>query len=261
MKQSIADINTFLQQYFDKILVISIERFKDRHEKINRRMQGIAFDFLWGVDKNTLDEDFIQKNYVYLDNNFMAVRHRFPPMNKGEIACALSHLKAYSIMLENDWKHILIFEDDIVPNNQHLHLFKNTIEELPTDWDVCYFGYTKNTKATWPKKMKQFWYRIMCFFGASRMPAAMVKRTLPLPYGKYIAKAGFHDCTHAYAISAKAARKMLALQTPIHYRADNAPAYLIMNGELNAFISRTIFFDQEKFQDENIESSVQENKK
>ncbi|MBL0267698.1 MAG: hypothetical protein IPP99_03225 [Chitinophagaceae bacterium] len=40
--------NQLLQSYFDKVLVLTVPRFTDRHEKVKQRLQGIQFDFfLW----------------------------------------------------------------------------------------------------------------------------------------------------------------------------------------------------------------------
>ena len=45
----------FLQQYFDKILVVSVPRFTDRHEKVKQQLAGLPFDFFWGADKLQLN--------------------------------------------------------------------------------------------------------------------------------------------------------------------------------------------------------------
>jgi glycosyl transferase family 25 len=70
--------------------------------------------------------------------------------------------------------------------------------------------------------------------------------------------AGFHYCTHAYAVSLSAAKKLAAAQTPIVQRADNLLSALVLKGELNAFASRSFLFNQEVFTDNKDQSHIRE---
>jgi len=73
----------------------------------------------------------------------------------------------------------------------------------------------------------------------------MVKNRLPKKFSPTLMKAGFHDCTHAYAVSLEGAKKLLKTQTPVIYRADNLLSALVLKGSLRAFISRSLLFNQE----------------
>ncbi|HEX2684932.1 MAG TPA: hypothetical protein VHL77_13395, partial [Ferruginibacter sp.] len=64
------------------------------------------------------------------------------------------------------------------------------------------------------------------------------------------------DCTHAYAISLNGAKKLMAAQTPVVYRADDLLSATIMKGELNAFVTEPKFFDQEIFHNTAISSEI-----
>jgi glycosyl transferase family 25 len=70
-------------------------------------------------------------------------------------------------------------------------------------------------------------------------------RLLPRPFAPHLRVAGLHVCTHAYAVSLSGARKLLAAQTPIAYRADLLFCALILGGELSAFLAEPCAFDQE----------------
>jgi glycosyl transferase family 25 len=84
----------------------------------------------------------------------------------------------------------------------------------------------------------------------------MVSNLLPKPFSRHLKKAGFHDCTHAYAVTLAGAKKLLAAQTPVVYRADDLLSATIMKGELNAFVSEPKFFDQEIFHNSAILSEI-----
>ena len=56
--------------------------------------------------------------------------------------------------------------------------------------------------------------------------------------------AGYHDQTHAYAVSLSGAQKLKKLQEPISYIADNLLAHAATNKIVNAYVTRPKFFHQ-----------------
>ena len=256
MSDWVFDTNKICRPCFDKVLVLTIPRFTERQEKVKQRLNGISFDFFYGVDKNKMDREFISQNYQYDKKNSLAIRQYFPPLNTGEIACAISHRNIYQAMVDNGWKRVLIFEDDVVPDLENLSLLSNCIKELPANWELFYLGYLKNEKGTATRQFKQFWYKMMSRFGFTRIPLFMIKNRLPKKFSPSLMRAGFHDCTHAYAVSLEGAKKLIPAQTPVKYRADNLLSVLTMKGELNAFISKSLLFSQEIFLNENDTSHV-----
>jgi glycosyl transferase family 25 len=241
------DIENFIKHYFDRVLVLTVHPFKERQERIKKALSGIPFDFFYGVYKNDLDAETISSNYVYDKNTSLAVRQVFNRLTKGELACAFSHRNIYQLILTNGWKRVLIIEDDAVPDFCNLVNLKETINELPPNWELFYLGYIKNEKVTLSLKLKHLWYKCMCYLGFSRLPLKMVKNILPKKFSTNLMKAGFHDCTHAYALTAGGAKKLIEAQTPVKYRADNLLTALVLKGKLNAFISKLQFFKQEIF--------------
>jgi glycosyl transferase family 25 len=179
MQDGSGNINSLLHQYFDKVLVLTVPRFKERQEKVKRRLNGISFDFFYGVDKHDLTDEDIRSNYHYDKKNSLAVSQYYPPLNTGEIACAVSHRNIYQDMIDNSWKHVLVFEDDVVPDAGNISLLPETLKELPPDWELFYLGYLKNEKRSFGKNLQQFWYRTMAIFGFSNMPVHMLKNRLP----------------------------------------------------------------------------------
>lgn len=258
MPEGLTNINSHLCQHFDKVLVLTVPRFKDRQEKVKQRLSGISFEFFYGADKNDLTEEYIRNNYHYDKKNSLAVRQFYPPLNAGEIACALSHRHIYQAMLDNNWQHVLVFEDDVVPDEKNLSLLPAALSELPADWDLFYLGYLKNDKISFGAQLQNIWYKILATVGLSNMPVRMLKNRLPKNFSQHLFKAGFHDCTHAYAVSLSAAKKLVKEQTPVIQRADNLLSLLVLNGELNAFASKKFFFNQEVFTNTNEQSHIRE---
>ena len=258
MPDLLQDTNKLLQGYFDKVLVLTVPRFRERQEKVKQRLVDISFEFFYGCDKNELTDAAISREYQYDKKNSLAVRQYFPPLNSGEIACSLSHRMIYQAIVDHNWKRVLILEDDVVPDPANLHHLRNCLEELPPDWELFYLGYLKNEDRSPGKKLKQAWYSFMAMLGLSHMPGRMLRNRLPVSFSEHLWKAGFHDCTHAYAISYTGAKKLLAAQTPVIQRADNLLSLLVLKDELKAFTSKKFLFNQEVFTDNTDRSHIRE---
>lgn len=241
------DTVLFLENYFDKILVVSIPRLTDRHQQVKQRLEDLPFDFFWGADKLQLDVDRMISDGIYDEQKARKLQRQGKSLNMGEIACSLSHRMVYEAIIKNGWERVLILEDDVVPLYDDLGKLHATMLELPPDWELVYLGYLKHEKVTFGLKIKQFFYKMMSSLGLLKWNYIMVCNLLPRPYSEHLKKAGFHDCTHAYAITLEAARKLLDAQTPVKYRADDLLSVTAMKGYLKAFITKPKFFDQEIF--------------
>jgi len=246
----------FLQNYFDKILVVSVPRFTARHESIKKNLEGLSFEFFWGADKLQLNYDEARTDGTYDEQQAIKLQRQGKALNLGEIACSLSHRNLYAAMISNGWKKVLILEDDVLPLIENMQALPAALQELPENWELVYLGYLKHEKVTAALKIKQFFYKIKSGLGLMTWTYKMVSNLLPRPYSTHLRKAGFHDCTHAYAVTTEAAKKLLERQTPVVYRADDLLSATIMKGELNAFVTDPKFFDQEIFHNASIASEV-----
>jgi glycosyl transferase, family 25 len=245
-----------LQQHFDKIFVVSIPRFTERHIKVQEHLQGLSFDFFWGADKLQLDIDKAKQAGTYDEERTKQLQRQGKSLNPGELACSLSHRMVYEEMIKHNWQKVLILEDDVLPLYDHLDELPAALNELPADWELVYLGYLKHEQVTFSLKAKQFLYKIKSALGLMNWTYSMVSHLLPKPYSSHLKKAGFHDCTHAYAVTLSAAKKLLAAQTPVVYRADDLLSHIILKGELNAFVTAPKFFDQEIFHNSDTSSEI-----
>lgn len=226
-----------LNNYFDKVYVITLERAKERQEKFNKTFNGLNYEFLFGADNaNFKKADLIEKN-IY--NETLAKKHErhSHTMIEGQIGCAWSHKLVYEKIVENNYSRVLICEDDIVPDPANFSLIPKVFNELPADWELLYLGYGKNEKPPPFQFIKKRYYHFLSSLGVLKWNHRIISNLYPRPYSKYLKKAGFHDGTYSYAISANAAKILLKKQTPISFLADNLLAYAITDDLLNAFIT------------------------
>ncbi len=247
-----------LHNFFDRIMVVSVPRFTDRHEKVKQNLKGLNFEFYFGVDKHKLNYEEIKANGTYNESDAGKLQRQGKALNLGEIACSLSHRNLYEEMIANNWQRVLILEDDVLPIADTMVELAAALQELPDNWELVYLGYLKHEKVTVGLKAKQFFYKIISSLGLMKWSYKMVGNLLPKHYSKHLRNAGFHDCTHAYAITLGAAKKLVAAQTPVVYRADDLLSSTVMKGELIAFVTEPKFFDQEIFHSGQAVSKIKE---
>jgi len=250
------NIAGFLQQYFDRIFVVSVPRFTDRHSSVQQHLEGLHFDFFWGADKLALNAATLGQEGIYDEQRAISLHRHGKPLNLGEVACSLSHRMVYEEMIKNNWSRVLILEDDVLPLYDQLEQLPAALRELPPDWELVYLGYLKHEKVTAGLKIKQFFYRIRAALGLMKWNVTMVNNLLPRKISPHLKKAGFHDCTHAYAVTLEAAKKLAAAQRPVVYRADDLLSYHIMRGDIKGFVTDPKFFDQEAFHNSGAPSEI-----
>jgi GR25 family glycosyltransferase involved in LPS biosynthesis len=119
-----------MNDYFDKIYVLSLKRNVDRRALITERLNqvGIDFEFFDACDGQVL-------NHLWkkLDNS------NFTTQNY--LACSISHLSIYNDALSRGFKRILILEDDIKPHKEIKNYFITLLEQIPEDYDLLYLGW------------------------------------------------------------------------------------------------------------------------
>lgn len=231
-----------LNQYFDHIYVITINRAIDRQEKIREILKGLDFEFFYGVDKLEFPFSEMKKRGMY-DEEQAKQYHRYgKPMTHGHVACSLSHKSVYEDVVEKNYGRVLIFEDDVVPDFDNFHYIPSILKEMPQDWELVYWGYGNNEQ---PDKTKQSFYRILSALKLLKWNSTMVKNLYPVRISAHISKAGFHDMTHAFSLTQSGARALVKLQTPVTFNADNALSYASKNELINAYICHPKIFNQE----------------
>ena len=232
---------TAFNNFFDKIFVVTLKRSVKRQAHIQKALQGLRYEFFWGADKNDLIIDDLKAKNIY--NDAMAVKHhRYnKPMNPGQVGCALSHRNIYDEIVQHNYQRTLILEDDAEPVENSIRLFPEMIRELPAGWELLYLDYSKNEKN---QSLKKYWYHIQRFAGGLKWDHNIINNLYPKQFSHHLSIAGFHDYTDAYAVSLEGAKKLLELQSPVSYVADNLLAIASASKKVNAFITRPKLFQQ-----------------
>ncbi len=110
-----------------QILVIHYDKLIDRKihilNQLNKeKLEKFKFVSNYGKDKLTLLE-----------------KSKFKNLTDGEISLILHHFECYKNISEN-YDYAIIFEDDVILDNDFKNKIEKYISELPEDWDMLFFG-------------------------------------------------------------------------------------------------------------------------
>ena len=234
-----SDVQTFfseLNAFFDKIYVITLQRAKDRQAHVQKELEGLQYEFFFGKDKENFSVDDLKEQGIY-DEALARHHHRYgKTMQIGQICVAWSHAEVYKEVVANNFQKVLIMEDDVVIDKDASKNVSAVLNELPADWELLYFGFDEREKAPAGVFFKKLFYHFLRFFKAIKFSHKTINHLYPKRVSAHIYQAGYHDCIHAYGITQSAAQKLLALQQPISFIADNLTAHAATNRIVNGYI-------------------------
>lgn len=112
-----------LNDYFDKIYCINLDRRTDRWEECEKIFKEL---------------DITVERFSATDGKLLTLPHG--DVYNAELAGSISHTEVIKLARNNGYKNILILEDDIEFNPDVNNLFSEYIKQVPTDWDLLFFG-------------------------------------------------------------------------------------------------------------------------
>ncbi len=145
-----------LNNFFEKIYVISLLSATQRRESINNLSKKYEFNFEYidAVDKSTIKMEDLkkEKKWAYPKNDFYCSKkcscsglgHE---LNTSQVGCQLSHEIAWRDMIKNEYKNALIMEDDISFHRDFEILFKKISSNVSKNWNFLYLGKLKNVES------------------------------------------------------------------------------------------------------------------
>ncbi|RNI32923.1 glycosyltransferase family 25 protein [Rufibacter immobilis] len=225
-----------LNQRYDKIYVITLHRANDRHAHIQKELKGLNYEFFYGKDKKEFSLAELNAAGIY-DEALAKKHHRYgKPMPPGMVGCSWSHRLIYEDIIMHRYQQVLILEDDVVLDTQNLALLPEVFVELPNDWELFYFGFALHEVPPANAPLKKLFYHLIHSLGLLKHTHTAIRNLYPKQISKHIYKSGYHDCTHAYALTYSAAKKLAELQTPISFFPDHLLAYAATNELVKAYL-------------------------
>lgn len=227
-----------LQDAFDQIYVLTLDRAVDRHRHVEKVLAGIDYQFFKGVDKLTLDYDDLVARKVYDDEAHRSRKRTHRSMSLGEVACALAHRSIQQDAIDKGHDRILILEDDVQLHPQNLTSFNAALHELPSDWELLMLGFYGEKYPGFASELKRQTYLLYHRFGLfnwGKVNKAFLEHLIMERYSANLWRLGKLVGGHAYALTQSGCRKLIDFQTPVFLQADRVFSYYPAYHELQAF--------------------------
>ncbi|BBL77335.1 lipooligosaccharide biosynthesis protein LpsA (plasmid) [Methylomagnum ishizawai] len=137
--------------------MVNLARSSERRAHIHRHLQalGLPFEIVPAIDGATLGPADLATVY----DPRQAVASLGRELTPGEIGCALSHLRLYRRMVDEDIEAALILEDDAQPGPALCRLLAARAD-LPDDWEVVMLYHVDGQLSRWGRRHWVPGYRI-----------------------------------------------------------------------------------------------------
>src|SRR5690625_5391311 len=78
-----------------------------------------------------------------------------------QIACSMSHRNILTVVIKKGYENVLIFEDDILIQGNHVDRIEAALSELPNDWALLYLvHHGSNSNLTVLLRVQIFFVKI-----------------------------------------------------------------------------------------------------
>lgn len=144
-------------------------------------------------------------------------------LTKSELGCALSHIKIYEHIVENDVQFSIICEDDIVPANNKFVEFYDNIEDIykNTNFDIIFLNYIDKLNSPFRKTINKLNLKISQVGMGEKYDWLFNRRKTC-----YL--------TSCYVLTLKGAQKLLNKAYPVRMPSDRLTGLIAYN-KLNAW--------------------------
>ena len=115
--------------------IINLDRRPDRYEKLiqNQEIQKLKYTRFSAIDGEKLTPNN-KLQYIFQNNDFN--------MRKGMVGCAMSHIKLYIQLLNDNSTNIYcILEDDLDFTDNFVDKINICLTKMNHDWDMLYLGH------------------------------------------------------------------------------------------------------------------------
>ena len=148
-----------------KIIVISLKN-STRRENIAKRLSGLGLDFTFfdATDGKKLPASVLESvDYDFYPKHYLSPK----PLTLGEIGCAISHIKVYEHMVENNIKSAIILEDDAIVSQHFKEIVEDTLNKINKNHELIFFDHGK-VKSHFFKKRIVEGYRLAHYKAPSK---------------------------------------------------------------------------------------------
>jgi glycosyl transferase family 25 len=216
-----------MEKYVDNVYLINMDKDTERLDNVTKECNkfNINFERFSGINPLKLSEEELDKYVTKTCQNICP---------NGIVGCGVSHMKIYEDALKNNYKNILVLEDDVNFTDDLYEELDKAMSELPEDYDILYLGCVGLCDKNIVYNMNLYLFFHLLFYLSSKNKCQ--SKNEKIINNKYIHVPIFPITTHAMIISNKGCRKLLNLIGKIYYHIDLTIAS--KSNELNIYTTK-----------------------
>jgi glycosyl transferase family 25 len=217
-----------MEKYVDNVYLINMDKDTKRLDSVTKECKkfNINFERFSGVNPLKLSEEELDKYVTKTCQNICP---------NGLVGCAISHMKIYEDALKNNYKNILVLEDDVYFRHELYEELDKAMTELPEDYDILYLGCLG-----WCDKKQVYnmdlYYLLFYFLSKCKSECNDECKNKKIMNNKYIHVPEIPLTAHAMIISNKGCRKLLNIIGKLYYHIDMIIA--VNSNELNIYTTK-----------------------
>ena len=220
-----------MEKYVDNVYLINMDKDTERLEKVTKECKkfNINFERFCGIDPLKLSKKELNKYVSKTCQNICP---------NGIIGCGVSHMKIYEDALKNNYKNILVLEDDVYFDDELYEELNKAMTELPEDYDILYLGCFGicDKEQVYNMDLNLLFHLYTNFLRKCKSTCKNeCEKKLNNKY-KYLHIPEFPLSAHGLIISNKGCRKLLNLIEKLNYHIDTTIA--LKSNELNIYITK-----------------------
>jgi GR25 family glycosyltransferase involved in LPS biosynthesis len=231
----------------DVVYVINLDRSPKRLKKMKDQLDkfGIRFKRLrasdgynirivnksrWQIEDNKQFHKNCDKNCVYLaQDSDVSVGYipnrRGKSLCCGELGCALSHIRIWYDIVKCGYKCAVIFEDDVLFEDNFPQILKETLQNAPLDMDVLFLDVGVG-----------HWEYATPYFVSPGVLLQSFERLRPdNMYVVRLRNKNYAFGTHAYAVTKAGAAKLIQNSKALRWPIDN---HIILLSNISKYVAK-----------------------
>ena len=217
-----------MEKYVDNVYLINMDKDTERLEKVTKECKkfNINFERFNGVNPLKLSKKELNKYVSKTCQNICPY---------GLIGSGVSHMKIYEDALKNNYKNILVLEDDVYFSEDLYEELNKAMTELQEDYDILYLGCFGRCDKKQVYNMDLYFIFNLIIYFLSKFKSTCkneCEKKLNNKY-KYLHVPEFPLSAHGLIISNKGCKKLLNLIEKLNYSIDVNIA--LKTNELNIY--------------------------